>query len=390
MYRPCYASSPTKVLVAAFDSAAKRRGGCTEAFDIVLSLWFSHSPADANFTSMKSLLPVINAGLPTDIVQPFAARVARDASPLRRHVVEQLQINLGKLCNQTCTHCHVEAGPTKKRENMDPRTVARVMELARQCRQLRLVDLTGGAPEMNPSFRDLVCEFRGRGIRVIDRCNLTILRQSGFEWVAPFLAEQGVDVVASLPCYLEDNVDRQRGDGVFRHSIDALRHLNELGYGDDPSPLRLDLVYNPTGPSLPPNQSQLEADYKRELRSRFGIRFNRLLTITNIPIKRYAMFLAKQQRLDQYMRLLEENFNSDAAESVMCRSLLSISWDGSIYDCDFNQMIGMPADTAPDESAPSIWNTDSLDAFADRPIATADHCYGCTAGAGSSCGGALL
>ncbi|MCA9137302.1 MAG: arsenosugar biosynthesis radical SAM protein ArsS [Planctomycetales bacterium] len=339
---------------------------------------------------MKSLLPVINAGLPTDLVQPFAARVARDATPLRRRAVEQLQVNLGKLCNQTCTHCHVDAGPTKTRENMDPWTAMRVVELARDCRDLQVVDLTGGAPEMNPAFVDLVKEFRGRGIRVIDRCNLTILRKPGFEWVAPFLAEHQVDVVASLPCYLEDNVDGQRGDGVFRHSINALRQLNELGYGDPNAAKKLDLVFNPTGPSLPPDQHRLEEDYKRELQSRYGIRFNRLLTITNIPIKRYAMYLAKQQRLEQYMQLLEQNFNADAADAVMCRSLLSIAWDGAIYDCDFNQMIELPSvgPTAP--VRPTVWNIDSLDSFATRDIATADHCYGCTAGAGSGCGGALI
>lgn len=347
---------------------------------------------------MKSLLPVINTGLPTDLVQPFAARVARDATPLRRGLVQQLQINLGKLCNQTCTHCHVDAGPTKTRENMGAGTVARLIELSRACENLRVVDLTGGAPEMNPHFRDLVREFRGRGIRVIDRCNLTILRQPGYQWVAPFLADQHVDIVASLPCYLEDNVDGQRGNGVFRDSIDALRELNEIGYAADcsaddsfsGSPLRLDLVYNPTGPALPPDQARLAIDYKRELDARYGVRFNDLLTITNIPIKRYAMYLVKQQKLEHYMKLLEDNFNAQAADAVMCRSLLSISWDGSIYDCDFNQMIDMPADGGQSSGSPTIWNVDSLDSFADRVIATADHCYGCTAGAGSSCSGALL
>ena len=339
---------------------------------------------------MKSLLPVINAGLPTDLVPPFAARVARDATPLRRRSVSELQVNLGKLCNQTCTHCHVEAGPTKTRENMNAETAARVIELSRGCQDLQVIDLTGGAPEMNPNFRDFVLEFRGRGIRVINRCNLTILRQPGYEWVGPFLAEHKVDVVASLPCYLEDNVDGQRGDGVFRQSIDALRQLNSLGYATDDSALRLDLVFNPTGPSLPPEQTGLEADYKRELDARYGIRFNQLLTITNIPIKRYAMYLAKKQRLEQYMHLLEANFNAQAADAVMCRSLLSIAWDGAIYDCDFNQMIEMPAAGSAAGEHPTIWNIDSFNSFSGRSIATADHCYGCTAGAGSGCSGALL
>jgi radical SAM/Cys-rich protein len=339
---------------------------------------------------MKSLLPVINTGLPTGLVAPFTDRVTREASELRRGRLTQLQINLGKLCNQACTHCHVEAGPTKVRENMDAETATRVVELSRACDDLEVVDLTGGAPEMNPCFPDLVGEFRGRGLRVIDRCNLTILEQPGFGWVADFLADHGVDVVASLPCYLESNVDQQRGSGVFQQSLRALRRLNELGYGVEGSGLRLDLVYNPTGPSLPPEQSKLQADYQRELDQRYGIRFTQLLTITNIPIKRYATFLAKQDRLDAYMKLLEDNFNAAAAEAVMCRSLISIGWDGSIYDCDFNQMIDLPAAVDGSGPRPTIWDIDSLDAFAGQRIATADHCYGCTAGAGSGCGGALV
>jgi radical SAM/Cys-rich protein len=338
---------------------------------------------------MNSLLPVINSGLPTDVVEPFAERVSREAEPLRRGAVTELQINLGKLCNQACTHCHVEAGPTKVRENMSAEVADRVLELARRCDSLSVADLTGGAPEMNPHFRRMVKEFRSRGLRVIDRCNLTILNEPGYESLGEFLAEHQVDVVASLPCYLEDNVDGQRGSGVFRRSIDALLQLNQLGYGQDGSPLRLDLVYNPTGPTLPPEQSKLEADYKRELDSRYGVRFDNLLTISNIPIKRYATYLAKRGQLDRYMRLLEDNFNAQAALRVMCRSLISIGWDGAIYDCDFNQMIELSAQADSDE-LPSVWNVDSLDAFANRPIATADHCYGCTAGSGSSCGGALV
>ncbi len=338
---------------------------------------------------MKSVLPVINSGVPTGIVQPFAARVAAEAAPMRRGRLTELQINVGKLCNQTCTHCHVEAGPTKTLENMDRATARRIVDLARRCDSLEVVDITGGAPEMNPNFCDLVTEFRCRGLRVIDRCNLTILMQPEHQSTAPFLADQRVDVVASLPCYLEDNVDRQRGGGVFADSIDALRLLNELGYAADDSPLTLDLVYNPTGPSLPPDQQKLETDYRRELWARYGIRFNRLLTITNIPIKRYAMFLAKQGRFESYMKLLEDNFNARAADAVMCRSLLSIGWDGSIYDCDFNQMINLPAG-ASSATRPTIWDIESFDDFADRPIATADHCYGCTAGSGSGCSGALV
>ncbi|NND96517.1 MAG: radical SAM/Cys-rich domain protein [Pirellulaceae bacterium] len=319
-------------------------------------------------------------------MEPFAQRVARSATPLVRATLTDLQINLGKLCNQTCTHCHVDAGPTKVRENMDAKTAARIVELSETCDTIETIDLTGGAPEMNPNFRELVKIFRGRGLRVIDRCNLTILSEPGFDWVGDFLAEHQVDVVASLPCYLEDNVDGQRGRGVFGRSIDALIKLNELGYGREDSPLRLDLVFNPTGPSLPPDQSNLQADYKRELKSRYGIEFDNLLAITNIPIRRYAQFLHKRGKLDSYMTLLADNFNSVAADRVMCRSLLSIGWDGAIYDCDFNQMIEIPVGG---NELSTLWTIDSLQQFIDTRIAVADHCYGCTAGAGSSCSGAV-
>ena len=335
---------------------------------------------------MSSLLPVIDAGLPIGIVEPFSQRVRRDAEPLVRGSLTDLQINLGKLCNQTCTHCHVEAGPTKTRENMDGAVAERILELAGDCSSLRTVDLTGGAPEMNPHFRRLVEAFRQRGLRVIDRSNLTILMEPGFEWLAGFLAEQEVDVVASLPCYLEENVDLQRGSGVFKKSVDGLRRLNELGYARHER-LNLDLVYNPTGPSLPPDQTQLEIDYKRELKRRYDIEFNHLLAITNIPIKRYARFLLKQGKLEDYMTLLAGHFNSEAARSVMCRSLLSIGWDGSIYDCDFNQMLQLPAGGG---DLQTVWSIDSFDSFVQQRIAVADHCYGCTAGAGSSCGGVLI
>jgi radical SAM/Cys-rich protein len=338
---------------------------------------------------MSELLPVIDAGLPVGIVPPFAQRLRDETGEvLQRGKVTELQINLGKLCNQTCTHCHVEAGPTKKRENMDAETAERILDLAAGCDSLATVDLTGGAPEMNPHFRKMVKAFRQRGLRVIDRCNLTILTEPGYEDLAEFLAEQGVDVVASLPCYLEDNVDGQRGNGVFGRSIDGLGQLNQLGYGKaDPSnPLTLDLVFNPTGPSLPPDQEQLQADYKREMHARYGIVFDQLYCITNIPIKRYAQYLNKRGKLNDYMRLLSDHFNAEAAQRVMCRSLVSISWDGLIYDCDFNQMLEMPIGG---KEKTTIWDIDSFDHFAGRPITTADHCYGCTAGAGSSCSGAI-
>ena len=342
---------------------------------------------------MSLRLPVIRSEIPTGsqlpsgVVEPFADRVRRSVGSLVRRELTDLQINLGKLCNQACTHCHVEAGPTKTRENMNAETAVRILELADRCESLQTIDLTGGAPELNPSFRELVVAFRGRDLRVIDRCNLTIASEPGYQWVPEFLAQHRVDIVASLPCYLEDNVDGQRGRGVFGRSIDALVRLNGLGYGRDGSGLRLDLVYNPTGPALPPDQAKLEADYKRELAARYGIQFNHLLAITNIPIKRYAQYLRKQDKLESYLHLLADSFNAQASEHVMCRSLLSIGWDGAIFDCDFNQMLGMAAGN---REQPTVWNIDSLDEFVDRPIATDDHCYGCTAGAGSSCGGAVV
>lgn len=336
--------------------------------------------------SPSPLLPIIDAGLPTGIVTPFGQRVDELGQSLRRNTVTELQINLGKLCNQSCTHCHVEAGPTKKRENMNAETAARIRDLALRCDGLKTVDLTGGAPEMNPNFRELVIAFRAAGFRVIDRCNLTILSEPGYEDLAAFLADHHVDIVASLPCYLEDNVDGQRGNGVFGRSIAGLQTLNSLGYGIGDPARRLDLVFNPTGPSLPPDQASLEADYKRELLARYDIRFDHLLCITNIPIKRYAQYLSKRGKLDDYMRLLSDSFNADAARHVMCRSLVSIGWDGQIYDCDFNQMLEMPVGGKP---STTIWQIESLSDFANQPITTGDHCYGCTAGAGSSCSGAI-
>ena len=335
---------------------------------------------------MKSFLPIIDAGHDTGLVTPFSDRIRSDSVEMSRHSLTDLQINLGKLCNQACTHCHVEAGPTKTRENMNQRTAERVLELALNCDQLTTVDLTGGAPELNPHFKMLVREFRSKGLRVIDRCNLTVLFESGMEWLSDFLAEQKVDLVASLPCYLEDNVDVQRGSGVFQKSIEALRLLNSLGFGQPDSELRLDLVYNPNGPSLPPEQASLEIAYKKELQDRYGIVFNRLLTITNLPVKRFAKFLEKRGQLEEYFHLLERHFNPDAAEHVMCKSLLSISWDGKIYDCDFNQMLGL---STAGQAPATIWEIEAIEDMVGQSICVADHCYACTAGAGSSCGGAI-
>ncbi|MCP9834252.1 MULTISPECIES: arsenosugar biosynthesis radical SAM (seleno)protein ArsS [unclassified Cyanobium] len=303
---------------------------------------------------------------------------------LRRGRLETLQVNLGYRCNQSCSHCHVNAGPSRT-EMMDPQTIALVPAVL-QARGLTSLDLTGGAPELHPGFRDLVRQARGLGVAVIDRCNLTILSEPGQEDLAAFLAQQGVKVVASLPCYSADNVDRQRGDGVFERSLSGLRQLNALGYGDVNSGLELDLVYNPQGPQLPPPQAALEADYRRELADRFGLRFNRLFTITNMPIQRFAAVLRQQGQLEGYMALLRQHHNPANLAQVMCRSTLSVDWQGFLFDCDFNQMLGLPIG----QGRPRAHLRQLLEQDPDgEPIAVADHCFGCSAGAGSSCGGAL-
>jgi len=313
----------------------------------------------------------------------FAQRLDEDGlGPLRAApVVETLQLNLGKLCNQACRHCHVDAGP-KRTELMDEQTAARCMELLENSPDVHTVDITGGAPEMNPSFRYLVERSRQLGKHVIDRCNLTILVEPGFEDLGEFLAANEVHVVASLPCYSVDNVDKQRGKGVFNASIEGLRLLNRLGYG---TRRKLDLVYNPGGPSLPPPQGALQADYQRELDEHFGVAFDELLTLTNLPIARFRHDLERDGALEGYMRLLEDNFNPATVPAVMCRSLLSVGYTGELFDCDFNQMLDIPAAGA----RTTIWDVDSVADLAERDIATDDHCFGCTAGAGSSCGGAL-
>ena len=301
---------------------------------------------------------------------------------LRRGALDTLQVNLGYLCNLSCVHCHVNAGP-QRTEQMDLATIDHVLSFL-QREQLQLLDLTGGAPELNPHFRYLVTEARAMGVRVIDRCNLTVLLESGQEDLAEFLAQQGVEIVASLPCYLEDNVEAQRGKGVYADSIRAIRQLNALGYGDD---LVLNLVYNPTGAKLPPPQQALEADYRRELNARHGIHFNQLLTLTNMPISRFGAVLLAQGEYHSYMQLLRDNYEPSNLDTVMCRSLLSVDWQGFIYDCDFNQMLNLPVDS-PDRRlhvADLLAESDTLPAG----IVTGDHCFGCTAGQGSSCGGAL-
>lgn len=304
--------------------------------------------------------------------------------PLTRRKLEILQVNLGYLCNLSCTHCHVNAGPSRK-EQMSLEVVDLVLDYARET-GIRVLDLTGGAPEMNPHFRYLVSAARKLGIEVIDRCNLMILLEPGYEDLAAFLAEQQVTITASLPCYLEDNVEKQRGKGIYGGSIEALLKLNALGYGHDPA-LKLNLVYNPIGLHLPPPQAGLQADYKRELLARFGIVFNELFTITNMPISRFGGMLLAKGWYTQYMGLLKDNFSEANLATVMCRNLLSVDYQGYVYDCDFNQMLHLPL-IATSKSKPHLRELFAAE-LEGRPIAVAEHCYGCTAGQGSSCGGAL-
>ncbi len=303
---------------------------------------------------------------------------------LTRARVTTLQLNVGLRCNLACHHCHVESGP-KRTERLDRRGVERVLELLAFNPEVATLDITGGAPEMHEDFRDLVRGARALGRKVIDRCNLTILFEPGQEDTADFLAEQRVEIVASLPCYSLENVERQRGRGVFDGSIEALKKLNALGYGQPGGDLRLDLVYNPVGAFLPPAQSELEAEYRDRLGERFGIVFNRLLTITNMPIKRFAHELHRDGEYDAYMGLLVNHFNADNVSGLMCRYMISVAHDGTIYDCDFNQALGI----LPPGPRRTIFDVDDLGRLGSTPIATAEHCFGCTSGAGSSCGGAL-
>lgn len=308
-----------------------------------------------------------------------------DFPALQRRKLDTLQANLGYRCNQSCVHCHVAASP-KRTEEMSWETMASLLDFARQ-QHVSTLDLTGGAPEMNPHFRRLVEAARGLGLRVIDRCNLTILGEPGYESLADFLADQEVEIVASLPCYLEENVNAQRGDGVFEASIAGLRKLNSLGYGLPDSGRLLNLVYNPLGPSLPPDQVKLEAAYKEQLASRYGILFNHLFALANMPIKRFGSQLLSRNEFHDYMRLLKGAYQPANLDGVMCRSLLSVSWEGYVFDCDFNQMLGLPIGGG---ASHPVHIGELLDAeLAGRPIRVADHCYGCTAGQGSSCGGAL-
>jgi radical SAM/Cys-rich protein len=308
-----------------------------------------------------------------------------DFPAIFRKPLEILQVNLGYLCNLSCVHCHVNAGP-KRTEMMSLETLDQVLDLA-QAAHIHTLDLTGGAPEMHPNFKYLVKAARELGIKVIDRCNLTILEVTRYVGLAEFLAEQQVEVTASLPCYLEENVDKQRGKGVFKDSLSALQRLNQLGYGQQGSSLQLNLVFNPQDAVLPPVQQSLEQAYKQHLLEHYGIVFNQLYAIVNMPIKRFGSMLVSQGRFDEYLNLLRNGFRKDNLSNLMCLNTLSVDWQGSVYDCDFNQMLGMPLGAI---GRSPVHITDiTLQALSGKGIATAAHCYGCTAGQGSSCGGAL-
>ena len=309
-----------------------------------------------------------------------------DFPTVTRSTPQILQVNLGYLCNQSCLHCHVAAGPTRKElmiaDNIEH--LLKIMEMP----SIHTLDLTGGAPEMNPLFKDLVRESRQYDIKVIDRCNLTILLEPGYEDMAQFLADNKVQIVASLPCYIEENVDGQRGKGVYQKSIDALKILNDLGYGQAGSGLGITLVYNPTGPYLPPSQKSLEVEYKEFLSENYGIYFNQLFTITNMPIARFGSTLLSKGQFETYMNLLKDSFSLANLQNLMCMNQLSVDWRGYVYDCDFNQMLNMNVENPKTRQPLHIRDIIETN-MQNIPIRIADHCYGCTAGQGSSCGGAL-
>jgi len=311
--------------------------------------------------------------------------VETDFPALRRDRLDTLQVNVGYRCNQSCLHCHVNAGPTRTEEM--PAEVAELIIRYLDVSGVSTLDVTGGAPELNAHFRRLVRAGRERGLRVIDRCNLSVLEEPGQEDLGEFLAGHGVEVVASMPCYLEENVNAQRGNGVFEASIRGLRQLNALGYGKPGSNLSLDLVYNPQGPILPPSQQALEPDYKEILTERYGISFNQLYVFANMPVGRFGSTLISKGKMDSYLALLRDAHREDNLDTVMCRSLLSIDWQGFVYDCDFNQMLGLPmrVNGSPRTHLSELMEVD----VAGKAIAVRAHCYACTAGQGSSCGGAL-
>jgi radical SAM/Cys-rich protein len=334
---------------------------------------------------MTKALPVVRArpDAPPASALDFHAKLAAHGLDLRAAGVETLQVNVGKLCNQACKHCHVDAGP-RRTEIMTRETAEQVLAAVRRF-HLPTLDITGGAPELNPSFRHLVAEARRAGAHVIVRHNLTVMFEPGQEDLPRFFREHAVEVVSSLPYFLEQQTDAQRGRGVFEKSIEALRRLNAAGYGRGGGALKLNLVYNPVGAFLPPAQEAIERDFKRELLSRYGVTFDHLYTITNMPIRRFLEYLRRSGNEERYMRKLVGAFNPSTVEGLMCRRLVSVDWTGRLYDCDFNQMLELGV--AP-ELPQSIADFDPA-AFAARRVATGAHCFGCTAGAGSSCGGAV-
>jgi radical SAM/Cys-rich protein len=319
-------------------------------------------------------------------MESFAHRAHLNGSGLTRRAVDVLQVNLGKTCNQACTHCHVEAGPTRK-EMMSRQTVDAVLHFLSRA-AIPALDITGGAPELNPHFDYLVESAARLGRHITDRCNLTVIYEPGKDYLLDFFKRHKVELVCSLPCYQQENVDRQRGKGTFDLSIRALQALNQIGYGHANSDLLLNLVYNPVAPHLPPPQEKLEQEYRTKLGSDFGIVFNHLYCLTNVPITRYAMHLKLRGEYESYAKLLADNFNAATLDQVMCRTLVSVGWDGSVYDCDFNQMLNLPIRDAGDQA----FNIGSLDLeqLFSRTITMGDHCYACTAGCGSSCGGSLV
>jgi len=319
-------------------------------------------------------------------MEPFTQRIHLSGKDFNRRGVDVLQVNMGKYCNLACIHCHVESGPNRT-ELMSRETVDAVLRFLGRT-NIPTVDITGGAPELNPTFDYLVASVVGLGRHVMDRCNLTVIFEPGKDYLPQFFKRHRVELVCSLPCYSEENVDRQRGKGTFELSIRALKIFNKLGYGQSESGLVLNLAYNPVGPHLPPPQDKLEQDYKRILKEQFGIIFNRLYCLSNMPITRYQTHLKLRGEYEQYMELLESSFNASTLDQVMCRNLISVGWEGTIYDCDFNQMLDLPIRDA--EGKALNISTLSVDQVQHLPITVGNHCYACTAGSGSSCGGALL
>ena len=333
---------------------------------------------------IRKTLPVVREDLIARASVSFDDKLAAHGLALRARRVETLQVNVGKLCNQACKHCHVDASPART-EVMTRDTVEQVLDAVRRF-QIPTLDITGGAPELNPGFRHLVAEARRAGAHVIVRHNLTVMFEPGQGDLPEFFRAHGVEVVSSLPYFLGQQTDAQRGPGVFDKSIEALRRLNAVGYGAGGGGLTLDLVYNPVGAFLPPPQASIESDFRRELSARYGVTFDRLYTITNMPIKRFLEYLRRSGNEERYMRRLVDAFNPASVAGLMCRTTLSVDWTGRLYDCDFNQMLGLGVD----EGLPQTVGGFDPGRFAGRAVSTDAHCFGCTAGAGSSCGGAVV